>query len=96
MKYYYLSFFDILVASSSSNANSGASRFVTNSTNQSNGSIRQQQTNSSNIVNPAINDSSQGTTSKSSIQMTEMPLEIFEKIFQYTGYKEVSNMRLVR
>lgn len=30
------------------------------------------------------------------IQLTDMPLEIFERIFQYTGYKEVSNMRLVR
>lgn len=29
------------------------------------------------------------------IQLTDMPVEIFERIFQYTGYKEVSNMRLV-
>lgn len=28
-------------------------------------------------------------------QLTDMPGEIFERIFQYTGYKEVSNMRLV-
>lgn len=27
--------------------------------------------------------------------LTDMPVEIFEKIFSYTGYKEVSNMRLV-
>lgn len=30
------------------------------------------------------------------IQLTDMPVEIFDKIFSYTGYKEVSNMRLVR
>lgn len=29
------------------------------------------------------------------IQLTDMPVEIFERIFEYTGYKEVSNMRLV-
>lgn len=28
-------------------------------------------------------------------QLTDIPFEIFEKIFWYTGYKEASNMRLV-
>lgn len=84
----FFPFFEILVASSSLNTASGASRFGTNSTNQSNGTIRQQQTNS--------NTNFQSIIPKSPIQLTDMPLEIFEKIFKYTGYKEVSNMRLVR
>lgn len=49
---------------------------------------------SSNLVRAATVPATVQATNKKKM-LTDMPLEIFEKIFSYTGYKEVSNMRLV-
>lgn len=100
-------FFMVMKGSSNVIANGVSSRNITaNSLHQQSGSTREQSnsntTASSNAINITLsNDSS---NSKSSIiipvvnqkQFTDMPVEIFDKIFSYTGYKEVSNMRLVK
>lgn len=97
-----LLFFIYIIGSSGVNANSGASRMTSsNSLNQqqSNNSTRQQSNNNPGS-NAPLNDATQPNNGAivpaRQILLTDMPVEIFEWIFQYTGYKEVSNMRLVR
>lgn len=101
-------FFMVMKGSSNVIANGVSSRNITtNSLNQQNGSTRQQSNSntsaSSNAINITIsNDSSNSCMSSIIIpavnqkQFTDMPVEIFDKIFSYTGYKEVSNMRMVK
>lgn len=81
------------------NANSGSSRMTSNSlSTQNNNSTRQQSNhNPASILDDAATHSNAAgaIVLPQQIHLTDMPLEIFERIFQYTGYKEVSNMRLV-
>lgn len=84
-------------------SSNGSSRMTSNSISQQSNSTRQQ-TNNNQTAGSTLNGDTVTNLSddKASInddktkQLTDMPLEIFERIFQYSGYKEVSNMRLVR
>lgn len=85
------------MTSSSSSLPSSSS----NSLNQqpSSNSTRQQSNNnpaSNAPFNDATHSNNGAIVPARQIQLTDMPVEIFEKIFFYTGYKEVSNMRLVK
>lgn len=85
------------------NANSnGSSRMTSNSLSQQSNSTRQQTNNNQTVGGTTnadtvthLNDNKASTSDDKPKQLTDMPLEIFERIFQYSGYKEVSNMRLV-
>lgn len=81
------------------NANNGSNRMTSNTLSQQNNNSTRQQTNNNTANSTALVDASHSNAgaivSARKIQLTDMPLEIFERIFQYTGYKEVSNMRLV-
>lgn len=94
-----------IIGSSGVNANSGSSRMTSSSS--SSNSLNQQQSSSStrqqsnnNASNASLNDTMHSNSSAfvpvRQIQLIDMPVEIFERIFQYTGYKEVSSMRLVK
>lgn len=79
----------------------GSSRMISNSIGQQINSIRQQTNNNySDTLNADtfahLNEEKASISDDKIKQLTDMPLEIFEQIFQYSGYKEVSNMRLVR
>lgn len=96
--------FFYIIGSSGVNTNSGSSRMASSSSSnslnqqQSSSSTRQQSNN--NASNASLNDTMQSNSSAivpvRQIQLIDMPVEIFERIFQYAGYKEVSNMRLVK
>lgn len=75
---------------------------ASNSISQQSNSTRQQTNNNQTVVGTInadtvthLNDDKASTSDDKTKQLTDMPLEIFERIFQYSGYKEVSNMRLV-
>ncbi|XP_055311527.1 uncharacterized protein LOC129574118 [Sitodiplosis mosellana] len=86
--------------SSGVNTNSGSSRMTSNTLSQQSSNSTRQQSNHNSANTTAMGDATQSNIGAiivpaRQIQLTDMPVEIFERIFQYTGYKEVSNMRLV-
>lgn len=80
------------------NAYTTSNRSTLNTSNQhQNCTTRQQQSYNSISSGIMTVDPSNlnGITKSNCIQLSDMPVEIFDKIFQYSGYKEASNMRLV-
>lgn len=93
-----------ILGSSGVNANGGSSRMTSNTLSQQSSSSNtpRQQSNHGSVDSTATGDATHSNmgcvivpTCQIQLQLTDMPVEIFERIFQYTGYKEVSNMRLV-
>lgn len=72
--------------------NASSSRNSSNSLAQQNGSTA---LHSSSSRQQASTSTAMTTTRKAGLSLLDMPFEIVEKIVSYTGYKEVSNMRLV-
>lgn len=76
-----------------------SNRMTCNSLNPQSNSLTRQQSNNNPTSSTVLSDTAQSNNGTivpaRQIQLTDMPLEIFERIFQYTGYREVSNMRLV-
>lgn len=105
-------FYANIIGTSGVNANGGSSRMTSSSSSSlpssSSNSLNQQpssnstrqQSNNNPASNAPFNDATHSNNGAivpaRQIQLTDMPVEIFEKIFFYTGYKEVSNMRLVK
>ncbi|XP_031616515.1 uncharacterized protein LOC116336659 [Contarinia nasturtii] len=84
--------------SSGVNTHNGSSRMTSNSLSHqstNNSTSRQQQSNTNSANIDSTHSNTDAIVPAYQIQLTDLPLEIFERIFQYTGYKEVSNMRLV-
>lgn len=73
----------------------GSNRMVSNSLSQQSNSTRQQANNTATVTDTLSAGPVVHLNDDKPKQLTDMPLEIFERIFQYSGYKEVSNMRLV-
>lgn len=93
-----------ILGSTGVNANGGSSRMTSNSLSQQNSSSNttRQQSNHGSANSTAMGDATRSNMGsvivpacQNQLQLTDMPVEIFERIFQYSGYKEVSNMRLV-
>lgn len=100
----FICLFVEILGSSGVNANGGSTRMTSNTLNQqSSSSTTRQQSNHGSGNSSAMGDATHSNmgsiivpSCKIQLQLTDMPVEIFERIFQYTGYKEVSNMRLVK
>lgn len=110
--FHVIFFYINIIGTSGVNANGGSSRMTSSSSSSlpssSSNSLNQQpssnstrqQSNNNPASNAPFNDATHSNNGAivpaRQIQLTDMPVEIFEKIFFYTGYKEVSNMRLVK
>lgn len=89
-----------IIGATGVNGNNGSTRVTSNSMNQQTNNSARQQSNNNSASNSALNDATAHSSASAIFTtnhtpLTDLPLEIFERIFQYTGYKEVSNMRMV-